>query len=82
MPPNSPRFYFWAWGFKPEIASQAAHDLGIDCDILAPDRLSIHQPSDDWDWKDYHHFLSFLVDENFFSSRHVVSEPVTHRVTC
>lgn len=47
-----------------KIASQAAFDLGIDCVILAPDPLSIHQPSVEWDWKDYHHHYVELLVEN------------------
>jgi hypothetical protein len=51
-------------GCNAEIASQATHDLGIDYDILASDRLSIHQHSDEWDWKDYHRRYVELLVEN------------------
>jgi hypothetical protein len=46
------------------MPARDAHDLGIDCDILDPDRLSIHQPSDEWDWKDYHRrYVELLVEK-------------------
>jgi hypothetical protein len=46
-----------------EIGLQAAQELGLDAKILAPDRLSLHPPSDEWDWKDYHRrYVELLVE--------------------
>jgi hypothetical protein len=47
-----------------EFASQAAQDMGVDAEILAPDRLSLHPSSETWDWKDYHQRYVELLVEN------------------
>jgi hypothetical protein len=52
------------WACNVEIASQSAQDLGVDCEILAPDRLRIHPPSLTWNWKVYHRRYVELLIEN------------------
>jgi hypothetical protein len=52
------------WACNAEIASQAAQDLDIDYEILAPDRLRIHPPSPTWNWKVYHRRYVELLVEN------------------
>ena len=49
--------------YNTEIDGQAVQILGIDDDILAPDRLHIHPPSALWNWKDYHcRYVELLVE--------------------
>ena len=52
------------WGCNVEIGSQAAQDLGLEAEILAPDRLRIHPPSATWNWEYYHHRYVELLGEN------------------
>jgi hypothetical protein len=52
------------WACNAEIGLQAAQDLGVEAEILAPDRLSLHPPSDEWDWKEYHRrYVELLVEK-------------------
>ena len=52
------------WNCNAEIGSQAAQDLGVDYEILAPDRLRIHPPFLTWNWKVYHRrYVELLVEK-------------------
>jgi hypothetical protein len=52
------------WNCNVEICSQAAQDLGVDYEILAPDRLRIHPPFLTWDRKIYHRrYVELLVEK-------------------
>lgn len=50
-------------GCNTKIGLQAAQDLDLEAEILAPDRLRIHPPSHIWSWTEYHHhYVELLVD--------------------
>ena len=52
------------WACNAEIASQAAQELNIYYETLAPDRLRIHPRFLTWNWKVYHRRYVELLVEN------------------